>query len=309
VSAPTVVAPRALQTLVSELVDYAGLFPPASLGMADAVLAYATYRQSADAWMLGRFVLPVPRLTEWHDAVRHLPVAARAAWDGARLSGVLGGAFAAEAGQIEAFNAAAPFGTVLDVVEGRTPTADDVLALCAAMPDGVTVYCEVPHREDPTPQVQAVRDAGARAKIRTGGITPDAFPSPDEIVRFLRACVTLAVPAKATAGLHHPLRGEFRLTYAPDSVRGEMYGYLNVFLAAAALRHGADDATARRVLLTTSPNALQISDAQIVITPADGAPVTLPLHALTELRANGLVAFGSCSFREPVDELAALVHA
>jgi hypothetical protein len=309
VSAPTVVAPRALQTLVSELVDYAGLFPPAALDMADSGREYATYRRSADAWMLGRFVLPVSRLSDWHDAVRHLSVELRAAWHGARLSGVLSGDFAEEARQIEAFNAAAPFGTTMDVVEGRTPTPDAVLALSAAMPDGVTVYCEVPHRDDPTPQLQAVRDAGARAKIRTGGITPDAFPSPDEIVRFLRACVTLGVPAKATAGLHHPLRGEFRLTYAPDSVRGVMYGYLNVFLTAAALRHGVDDATARRVLTTTSRQALHIADDRIVIAPDDAAPVTLPLSALTDLRANGLVAFGSCSFREPVDELAALLHA
>ncbi len=49
----------ALRPLLSGLIDYAGLFPPAAVSMADAVANYAAYRTSADAWALGRFVLPV----------------------------------------------------------------------------------------------------------------------------------------------------------------------------------------------------------------------------------------------------------
>ena len=39
-------ASSALRTLVAGVVDYAGLFPPASLGMRDAVANYADYRAS-----------------------------------------------------------------------------------------------------------------------------------------------------------------------------------------------------------------------------------------------------------------------
>ena len=50
------------------LVDYAGLFPPAALAMAEAARRYAAYLGSPEAWMLGRFVVPVERLDELADA-------------------------------------------------------------------------------------------------------------------------------------------------------------------------------------------------------------------------------------------------
>ena len=53
-----------LRCLLAGIIDYAGLFPPASLGMAPAVEEYARQRAAAEAWMLGRFVLPVGRLDE-----------------------------------------------------------------------------------------------------------------------------------------------------------------------------------------------------------------------------------------------------
>ena len=294
----------ALHTLVAGLVDYAGLFPPAALGMHEAVSNYAEYRSSDDAWMLGRFVVPVSRLSEWKTAVSALDRRQRASWDGARLSALLSGEFASEADEVSSFNAAAPFGVLIDVAEGRTGTPDTVLATAASMPDGVMLYCELPHRDDPLALLHAVRAAGARAQIRTGGVTPEAFPAPAEIVRFLRRCFETGVTAKATAGLHHPLRGEFRLTYAPDATLGTMYGYLNVFLAAAALRAGASDTVATAILELTDASAITISEGSVSV-----GGVELSVEVLLAMRSEGVVAFGSCSFREPVDELFTLVRA
>ncbi|MDZ7629953.1 MAG: hypothetical protein U5K74_01025 [Gemmatimonadaceae bacterium] len=294
-------APGALRTLVAGVVDYAGLFPPASLSMNDAVANHAAYRASDDAWMLGRFVVPVSRLAEWESSVAQLSPDQAHRWHGARLSVLLSGEFAVEAEQISAFNARSPFGVRIDVAEARTNTPDSVLATAAAMPDEVMLYCELPHRDDPRELVAAVKSAQVRAKIRTGGVTPDAFPSPAEIVRFLRRCHEAGVTAKATAGLHHPLRGEFRLTYADDAPRGAMYGYLNVFLAAAAIRAGASDDVASAILGVTDMAMLSIVDGSITI-----AGVALSADVLGAMRAEGVVAFGSCSFREPVDELRVL---
>ena len=297
-------APTALRTLVAGVVDYAGLFPPAALDMPPAVANYAQYRASDDAWMLGRFVVPVSRLDEWSAALRALGADGQSAWSGARLSALLSGEFSREAEQISAFNASEPFGVRIDVAEGRTGTPDTVLATAAAMPDDVMLYCELPHREDPLELLQAVKSAHVRAKIRTGGVTPDAFPQPHEIVRFLRRCIDIGVTAKATAGLHHPLRGDYRLTYAPDAIRGTMYGYLNVFLAAAALRAGASDDDALAILLATDPSAVSFADGAVLV-----AGVSVSSDAIALARSAGMVAFGSCSFREPVDELLALLAA
>ena len=59
---------RSLHLLLGERVDYAGRFPPATREMRDAVANYATYSESAEAWMLGRFITPVARLEEFERA-------------------------------------------------------------------------------------------------------------------------------------------------------------------------------------------------------------------------------------------------
>ena len=81
--------------------------------------------------------------------------------------------------------------------------------------------------------IAAMAGTGAHAKIRTGGVTPEAFPQATSVARFIHACAMADVGFKATAGLHHPVRGEFNLTYEPACPRGVMYGFLNVFMAAA----------------------------------------------------------------------------
>lgn len=289
----------ALRTLVSAVVDYAGLFPPAALDMRTAVANFAAYRASSDAWMLGRFVVPVSRLDEWTAAVSELSATAQASWHGARLSALLSGEFALEAECISAFNASERSGVRIDVAEGRASSPDAVLAMAAAMPDDVMLYCELPVGDDPEVALAAVKSAQVRAKLRTGGVTADAFPSPEVIVRFLRRCHEHGITAKVTAGLHHPIRGAYRLTYAPDAPSAEMYGYLNLFLAAAAIREGAPDAVALAVLMLTDASAIVVHDTSIEV-----AGVTLSAVELESMRRDGVVAFGSCSFREPVDELA-----
>ena len=59
---------KSRHALLNELIDYAGLFPPASLDMQAAVRNYAAYQMSDEAWMLGRFVVPAQRLSEFSAA-------------------------------------------------------------------------------------------------------------------------------------------------------------------------------------------------------------------------------------------------
>jgi hypothetical protein len=51
-----------IRALLSDIVDYAGLYPPAQLEFDAALRNYAAYRASKDAWMLSRFVCPAGRL-------------------------------------------------------------------------------------------------------------------------------------------------------------------------------------------------------------------------------------------------------
>ncbi|HET8796166.1 MAG TPA: hypothetical protein VFO89_00655, partial [Thermoanaerobaculia bacterium] len=125
--------------------------------------------------------------------------------------------------------------SILGIDEVKAATPDDV-ARIAETSAGRTVYVEITDLA----LLDAIARHGLRAKIRTGGVTADAFPSPQTIARFLRACRERGVAFKATAGLHHPLRCVRPLTYEPDAPTGTMHGFLNVFLAAAML----DDAEA-----------------------------------------------------------------
>jgi hypothetical protein len=190
---------------------------------------------------------------------------------------------------------------VVDVVEAKGDSPEAIAALAPLAQRGFTVYVELPVREDPSPLIAAIKAHGLRAKIRTGGVTADAFPAPSDILRFLVACARAGVPFKATAGLHHPLRGEYALTYAPDAPRGTMYGFLNIFLAAALLRSGVAPEVVAALLEERDPSAVMVSDDAI----AWRAQV-LPLAALIETRAHFAGSFGSCSFEEPVQDLTSL---
>lgn len=292
----------ALRTLMAGLVDYAGLFPPASRSMSDAVREYAAHRAGAQAWMLGRFVVPAARLDAFAgEAAACLPGAGEP-W---RLSVLAGDDAGRDVATVAALNAAHR-GVVCDVLEARADDAAGVAQVARAAvgaPPGapLAVYVEIPVAADPAPAIHAIAAHGLRAKIRTGGVTADAVPPPDAVVRFLVACIRARVAFKATAGLHHPLRGEYALTYAPDAPRGTLYGFLNVFLAAALLRDGGSADDARALLVEGDPGAFTFADegvrwrGRLIVTAR-----------LSRLREASAIAFGSCSFAEPVDELTAL---
>src|SRR5205807_5536378 len=50
-----------LSALLTQSIDYAGIFPPCSLALEPALQNQANYVRDPDAWMLGAFVLPVEK--------------------------------------------------------------------------------------------------------------------------------------------------------------------------------------------------------------------------------------------------------
>jgi hypothetical protein len=243
----------ALRALLTRVIDYAGLFPPAALSRGDAVTEYRRYRAGEHAWMLRWLVVgaaDVDRLP--HDLDRSLAV--------------LGDADDPRAAVIEAKR---------------------------AVPLEKPVYCEVPVRD-----LDAVQSAGCFAKVRTGGVIPDAIPSVETVAAFIRACADRRLPFKATAGLHHPVRAEHALTYEPAAPRAVMHGFLNVFLTAAFAWHG--DRDLEPILAETDPVAFRFDDR------AHWRDRSLTADQVRDARAGFAHSFGSCSFTEPVRDLEAL---
>jgi hypothetical protein len=289
---------RSVHTLLHSLIDYAGLFPPAELGMTAAVASYSAYRAGEHCWALGRFVLPVARLTEFERAAASCLPAAGAPW---KLAALAGADLAADLGAIAGFNRRHADRAAVDTIELKAATPEAIAAALGAIDGRLDVYVELPIARDPAPLMAELARLGGRAKVRTGGVTPDAFPAPADLLAFLRRCVEAGVPFKATAGLHHPLRGAYRLTYAPDSPSATMFGFLNVFLTAAFLEHGMGGADALALLEETSPDAFRFEQEGI-----GWRSHRLDDAELRHTRRRSAMAFGSCSFEEPIDDLHAL---
>jgi hypothetical protein len=287
----------ALRPLLSGIVDYAGLFPPAALDMATAVRNYAEYRHDDASWMLGRFVVPVARLDELSRELRARDTDTGDEWS---VSALLGDDMASDLAAVDAFNDDLAGFARVDLLEGRF-TTPDAIARAASLAGGrFALYAEISVDPDPRELIAAIATAGINAKIRTGGVTPQAFPRARDIVRFMRRCAEAGVPFKATAGLHHPIRAEHRLTYAADAPTGMMYGYLNVFVAAALLSELTDD-EATALLEERDPQALVVSRDSIQWRGHE-----LRADQANAARERIASSFGSCSFREPVDDLRAL---
>ncbi len=283
----------ALRALLAGLVDYAGLFPPAALNMAAAVRGYAEYGASDDAWILGRFVVPTAHLDAFW--AERSTLRDRSEW---RVSALIGADVEAEIDRVRAFNETMAGQARVDMLEGKAVSLDAV----ARIADGVAgfkAFVEIPVK-DFAPLLDAIRDRGLSAKVRTGGVTPDAFPEPEALLAFIEYACKANVPFKATAGLHHPMRGDYRLTYDEGSPKGPMFGFLNVFLTAAFVHAGMTDGAALALLLERDlkklivlPNAIEWRNRAVT---------TRDIHAARDCVG---VSFGSCSFREPVDELRA----
>jgi hypothetical protein len=298
-----------LREFLTGIIDYAGLFPPAALDMRSAVRNYAAYWQSEYSRWLGRFVVPVSRLDEFQKAVEG--VLPNGGWEGDefwRLS-VLGGAdLAADLKRIAEFNAmyANPNSSlgvaIIDTIEIKAECAHEIETAVAMMPDRLAPYIEIPIVDDPTALIQSIASAGAgagaRAKVRTGGVTADAFPSSASLARFIAACAEEDVPFKATAGLHHPIRSINRLTYEPGSATAMMHGFLNVFLAAAFAQNGMGVAELEALIEETSPGAFQFDSGGVRWRGQE-----LVRAHLRNARSLLAISFGSCSFMEPVEDL------
>jgi hypothetical protein len=291
--------PDSLRKLMAGAVDYAGLFPPSQLSMQDAVLNYALNRAGVYNWMLGRFVLPAARLDEFLEfASPHLS-RGREGW---RLSVLAGENVNETMKQIAAFNKKNAPSVFCDSLEVKAASVSKIENTVAALPDDLTTYFEVATDEKFVELVSTLALRGQRAKIRTGGVVPEAFPKSIDIIKFVRTCAAANVPFKATAGLHHPIRAFRPLTYSETGPKGTMHGFLNLFLMAGFVRAGFKPKTLEELMEEEFDEVFKFVDDGITWR----GEYVLTTFQIEQLRQAGIQSFGSCSFDEPVADLQAL---
>lgn len=231
-----------MNPLFTRLFDDAALFPPARTPLPDAVAAHLARHDSP---LIGSFVCPVDRLGELPGSVR--------------------------------------VSVVLPTADTPVPARTGIVAIEApdARPGVVTTYSEIPVAQIDAVRLAALRAAGLRLKIRTGGVRPEMFPSEAVLARALWLAVRGGVAFKLTAGLHDPIRHR-------DPVTGfEHHGFLNVLLATA--------------------RALQGYDIERTLADQDGERVAAGVAGIDDILAKAVrhhfISFGTCSIGEPVGGL------
>jgi hypothetical protein len=296
-----------LRALLAHSIDYAGMFPPCQLELEPALKNQAEYLRMPDAWMLSAFVLPVDQfasakqLLSEFDPLHPLRVSAL----GAKTENA--GAFREALARtnvavrsLSAHNVDLVSVTQLEMFLPRdvdAPLLNEAGSILGTLP----VFWEAPpDRAEQTIALVAEINSNADAptfgyKLRTGGVTADAFPSSTQIAQALVTPATHQVPIKFTAGLHHPLR-QYR-----DEVQTKMQGFLNVLGAAVLAAEYKWDANQTAFMLEDE-NADSFSFTDDFFAWRDWKIDTARL----QYRRQFVTSFGSCSFDEPREDLRAL---
>src|SRR5438445_1090246 len=281
--------------------------PPCQLELEPALKNQAQYLRAADAWMLSRFVLPLDQfgaakqlLTEF-DPLHPLHVSA--------LGPKTENAAAFRDALAKTDTAIRSLSTHnVDLVSVRQlemflpPDVDSqLLSETRSILGSLPTFWEAPSsRAEQTISLVAELNSNADSptfgfKLRTGGVTADAFPTSAQIAPALVTPVTHQVPIKFTAGLHHPLR-QYR-----EEVQAKMHGFLNVLGAAVlAAEHRWD--TNQTATMLEDENLESFSFAEDFFGWREWRIDTKRL----QYRRRFVVSFGSCSFDEPREDLRAL---
>jgi len=302
-----------LAGLLDGIIDYAGLFPPASLTLQPALSRFAAYYSGSDAHMLRSFVAPsgiVDRILECLDSVTGdaLPFTVLTSHHDSegppgRHSDASASRRLRERGHpILSFESKMPTnGCSATELSERLRVQYDVL--CDPDEPSLPILFVEPPPDGEAVAMAAEVGAGLRdsglpvgLKIRTGGTAAAAYPSADAVAGFILECSSRGVPFKATAGLHHPLAHY-------DPVMGVWsHGFLNLFVGAAVVFNGQRDPdTLSELMRDPDPGSFQFGDHEVT-----WRSESVSRDVVAQSRRRLAISVGSCSFAEPLDDLRAL---
>ena len=322
---------NSLKQLLSHLIDYAGLFPPASLPLPEAYKKYVKYIKESDEWILSKFICPAKQLSALSELIKN--DSENSKFFSVSVLG-RGGSNAEEfvKGTAEDVSLVAQFlqttksKNLTDAFEVRFPEdlvlENNIAAMYEVMNSTasilkenislpVKIFFELPLKNDWKSSVnnftavlkkhneffgQDENYPRSGFKLRTGGVDAAAFPGPEQIAYVINTCYENQVPLKFTAGLHHPIR------HYNDSVQTRMHGFLNVF-GAGVLLYGNDlmEQDLIDILSDEDSDNFKFDDNNF-----RWKEFKSPIKVIENARKNFVISYGSCSFDEPREDLAAL---
>ncbi len=314
---------KSLQLFVSKLIDYAGLFPPASLDLKSAFYNYLSYISGSPyTWMLAKFICPASKLSELDKLIENEKIT----FNSPLSFSVLGSTSVHSSEFLDSINHDVSLisgfkskysGKInIDAYETRLP--DDIFSIKGddVLYDTIRLASEKLGKINskqlplfleslPDENLPVLADAiskhnwsGGKSayKLRTGGVAAASFPPSEKIAFAIKTCLDREVPMKCTAGLHHPIR------HYNESVKTKMHGFINVFgagilnvclnLSEDVMTEILDDEEADNFHF--SDNSFGWKDYHVLAS------------RIQEAREEFMISYGSCSFDEPVDDLKSL---
>ena len=315
------ITPKSLEALLKRLIDYAGLFPPASLPLDQAFKNFIEYTSGDYNWMLSSFITPAKKLDELTQLIQ-----------GANTAGPLRFSILGTGGDtVDDFNdsfkndieawkkfltdnegkvktkfyevklpqeliASQDSGDIGDFVETVSSNVADSIGK-----DTILFFEATPGSEWRTDISAAIEGIkihdidiyNTGFKLRTGGTNAADFPLPEVVAFTIRECLNRQIALKFTAGLHHPFR------HRDEEFRKRIHGFINIFAAGAiAIRHNISEYELINILEEEDPATFEFTDEYFSwdkyrVTAED---IKYSREALT-------ISFGSCSFTEPIEDL------
>lgn len=318
----------ALNNFMRRLIDYAGMFPPANLDLKNAFSNYLNYINSSDEWMMDKFICSIRFFEDFtnhdselskqlHDFQSDRWVAFSLLLTGGKSAKEFLKSLDSDLKLIKEFVSNHNEIIVTDNFEVKLP--DDIsgknnLGACKKFLDDVSVvfnenelfgckvFFEPPVNENyefvfeklAYTMAESDHDGGNSGfKLRTGGITPELFPSSEQIAFALKACNDHKIQLKATAGLHHPIR------HYNDSVSTKMHGFLNVFgtgILAYANKLSLKEIS--EIVMDENAGSFKFTEDEFLWND-----ISASSEIISKARNEFVVSFGSCSFDEPREDL------
>lgn len=324
---------KSIFPLLSEILDYAGLYPPAALRLDDAFAKYIQHSHSKESWMLSKFVVSTHFLDELKELINNnaqspvpFPLTVVAAPSNSledfkkitqdtkiSILDIIDKSekqISVPSLEIKLPSVFFDKKTNFDIVEA-IEFVTDLMSSSEALPH--QVFFEIPgfgfQKQSADALIGALSVHNKKLldntrthysfsgfKVRCGGVEAFQFPPSEYLAYTIHTAAQHKTPLKFTAGLHHPIR------HYNKSVSTKMHGFLNVFGASMlCYTNRLSEAEILTMLNDEDPSHFSISDSQF--TWKDNA---VSIEEINMLRALYVTSFGSCSFDEPIEDLTEL---
>ena len=314
---------QSLNNFMQELLDYAGLFPPATLSLQDSLKNFAEYHHHNQKDWLGKFILPAKKIDDTILILNKLNIFSMLK-NKVKFSVILSSSETlseykntVKTDLISVNKLINQYGNIIDIQSfevlppkevfnsDNTDSIKNFLIYSSEFlfqfKDKVEFYCELPFSEKLNDNLTAIKKHNDNinllkisVKLRTGGVTPQQIPTSRDVANAILLCAKQKIPLKATAGLHVPVPND------NPQVGAKLHGFLNVFSCMLFCYDGQllNLQEIEKIISSYSYSDFKFSDKGLHV-----GDKFIANSKIAELRKLYIKSFGTCSFLEPIEHL------